>query len=156
VEPVGPVEGEDGDAVVDRLQQVLRHGDPPGPRVRRWYHRPAAPAGRRTRRGGLVLERVDRVQLAVRDRWQAAKTFGRLLGASIVRDEASAHLGARRAVLALGESEVELCEPSGPGPARAHLERWGEGLLTAGFAVADAADARARLARAGVVFVADG
>ena len=64
-----------------------------------------------------MLERVDRVQLVAKDRQAAARTFGDLLDAQAVREEPSAYLGAARLVLALGSSEVELCEPSGPGPA---------------------------------------
>ncbi len=103
-----------------------------------------------------MLERVDRVQLVVRDRAQAAKAFARLLGAEALREAPAAHLGARRTILALGESELELCEPTGPGRARAHLERWGEGLLAAGFAVADMTDVHARLAEEGAAFSEDG
>jgi catechol 2,3-dioxygenase-like lactoylglutathione lyase family enzyme len=103
-----------------------------------------------------MLERVDRVQLAVKDRQAAARTFGNILGAEPVGESDSAHLGARRTVLALGESELELCEPVGPGPAREHLERWGEGLMTAGFSVADVPALRRRLASQGARFAEDG
>ncbi len=103
-----------------------------------------------------MLERVDRVQLAVRDRHAAAKAFADLLGARPAREAESAYLGARRTVLALGESEVELCEPAGAGPVREHLERWGEGLLTAGFAVRDMTDLHARLAEEGAECAEDG
>ncbi|MEK7387580.1 MAG: hypothetical protein AABZ83_14165, partial [candidate division NC10 bacterium] len=65
-----------------------------------------------------MLERVDRVQLAVRDRHAAAKAFADLLGARPARESESLHLGARRTVLALGESEIELCEPAGAGMVR--------------------------------------
>ncbi|OGL07369.1 MAG: hypothetical protein A3I17_05845 [Candidatus Rokubacteria bacterium RIFCSPLOWO2_02_FULL_72_37] len=99
-----------------------------------------------------MLERVDRVQLVVRDRSAAARTFVDLLDARPIRERDAAYLGARRTVLALGESEIELCEPTGPGPAREHLERWGEGLLTAGFTVPDATDLHARLAEEGIEF----
>jgi hypothetical protein len=61
-----------------------------------------------------MLERVDRVQLVVRDRRAAARIFGEVPGAQPVREAKSAYLGATRLVLALGASEVELCEPSGP------------------------------------------
>ena len=54
-----------------------------------------------------MLERVDRVQLVVKDRQAAARTFGDLVGAQAVREETSAYLGAARLVLALGSSEVE-------------------------------------------------
>ncbi len=103
-----------------------------------------------------MLERVDRVQLAVRDRHAAAKTFADLLGAALVGETPSAHLNARRSILRLGESELELCEPGGAGPVHEHLERWGEGLLAAGFAVRDMTDLHARLAEEGVEFAEDG
>jgi catechol 2,3-dioxygenase-like lactoylglutathione lyase family enzyme len=103
-----------------------------------------------------MLERVDRIQLAVRDRAAAARTFIELLGATPAREAPSAHLGARRSVLRLGECEVELCEPSGPGPVQEHLERWGEGLLAAGFAAPDMTELHAAFAEEGVGFVEDG
>jgi catechol 2,3-dioxygenase-like lactoylglutathione lyase family enzyme len=103
-----------------------------------------------------MLERVDRVQLVVRDRAGAARTFRDVLGAEPVRESDGAHLAARRTVLALGESEVELCEPAGPGLARDHLERWGEGLMTAGFAVADMGALRRHLGALGITVAEDG
>ena len=103
-----------------------------------------------------MLERVDRVQLAVRDRHAAAKTFADLLGAAPAGEAPSAYLGARRLVLRLGESLLELCEPAGAGLVREHLERWGEGLLSAGFAVRDMTDLHARLAEEGAEFAEDG
>jgi len=60
-----------------------------------------------------MLERVDRVQLVVKDRQAAARTFGEVLGAQPVRNAPSAHLGAERLVLVLGSSEVELGERFG-------------------------------------------
>lgn len=83
-----------------------------------------------------MLERVDRMLLAVADLGQATQTFGRALGAQALRAVASAHLAARGQVLALGESELELWCPDGPGPVAQHLERHGEGLLAAGYATA--------------------
>ena len=43
------------------------------------------------------------------------------------REAPSAYLGAARLILAVGSSEVELCEPSGPGPAAEHLRCTGRG-----------------------------
>ena len=103
-----------------------------------------------------MLERVDRVQLVVKDRQAAARTFGEVLGAQPVREAPSAYLGASRLVLALGSSEVELCEPSGPGPAAEHLSAQGEGLMTAGFSTRDMAALRANLERHGCRFVSEG
>jgi len=103
-----------------------------------------------------MLERVDRVQLAVTDRQAAARTFGYVLGAEPVREAPSAYLGAIRLVLAVGSSEVELCEPSGPGRAAEHLSAWGQGLMTAGFSTRDMPALRANLERHGCRFAAEG
>jgi hypothetical protein len=83
-----------------------------------------------------MLERVDRIQMAVADAAEAAGAFGDLLGAEPTREEDSEYLNARRTILTLGDSEVELCAPRGAGIVRAHLDRWGPGLLAAGFSVA--------------------
>ncbi len=103
-----------------------------------------------------MLERVDRVQLVVQDRQAAARTFGAVLGAQAVREAPSAYLGAARLVLAVGSSEIELCEPSGPGPAAEHLSAQGEGLLTAGLSTRDMAALRANLERHGCRFTSEG
>lgn len=103
-----------------------------------------------------MLERVDRVQLAVEDREAAARVFDEVLGAQPVRETSSPHLGATRLVLALGSSEVELCQPSGPGPAADHLRTQGEGLMTAGFSTRDMGALTANLARHACRFVVEG
>jgi len=82
----------------------------------------------------VLIERVDRMQLAVRERAAAEETFTRLLGAERAREDESAYLNASRTILSIGESELELCEARGPGVVRDFVERWGEGLLCAGFA----------------------
>ena len=103
-----------------------------------------------------MLERVDRVQLVVKDRQAAARTLGDVLGAQPVREVPSAYLGAARLVLALGSSEIELCEPSGPGPAAEHLRLQGEGLMTAGFSTRDMATLTSNLERHGCRFTSEG
>jgi hypothetical protein len=84
-----------------------------------------------------MLDRCDRLQIAVGDRRAAARTFMALLGAEPAREAASRHLGAKITVLALGESEIELCQPDGAGRAQDHLDRHGEGLMTAGYSTPD-------------------
>lgn len=103
-----------------------------------------------------MLERVDRVQLAVADTGPAARAFQNILGAEVVREEASDHLNAQRTILALGASEVELCAPRGAGIVRAHLDRWGPGPLTAGFSVASVPALRAHLIAEDVEFTNEG
>jgi hypothetical protein len=103
-----------------------------------------------------MLERVDRMLMAVRDRARAAQTFESLLGAVPDREDSSAALGARRSVLRVGESELELCEPAGPGPIADYVERWGEGLFAAGYATSRLDELAERLERRGAAFIREG
>jgi catechol 2,3-dioxygenase-like lactoylglutathione lyase family enzyme len=84
-----------------------------------------------------MLTRVDRVQLAVRDRAQAEETFRESLGTEKVREDSSELLKAGRSVVQAGSSEFELLEPAGDGPVQGHLGRWGEGIFAAGLATPD-------------------
>ncbi len=103
-----------------------------------------------------LIERVDRMQLAVNDRAAAEETFGRLFGAERARLDESAQLNAWRTILSIGESELELCEPRGPGIVRQFLERWGEGLLCAGYAAADVDALAAHLDAMAAPYVREG
>ena len=99
-----------------------------------------------------MLTRVDRMLLAVRDRAAAARTFRDLLGAEKVGDDRSDLLNAKRSVVQAGISEFELLEPAGDGPAQAHLDRWGEGLLACGFSTPDLSALCGRLSGRGVAW----
>lgn len=99
---------------------------------------------------------VDRIQVAVSDRERARDVWGEVLGAEPVREDAVESLRSHRTVLGLGDSEVELLLPTGPGPVADHLGAWGEGIFAAGFAVASLGDARERLADAGVRWTEEG
>ena len=84
-----------------------------------------------------MLERVDRILMAVRDRKVAAENFVKLLGAEFSRESRSEHLKADRTILSLGESEVELCQATANGPISRFIERWGEGLYAGGLSATD-------------------
>lgn len=84
-----------------------------------------------------MLDRCDRVQIAVHDAAKAAQRFGQLLGGEVARRDHSRHLAAKRTILAVGESEFELCEADGAGSTQDFLARRGEGLMTAGYCTAD-------------------
>jgi len=103
-----------------------------------------------------MLTQVDRIQLVVPDGARAARAFADLLGAAIAREDAIAALGARRTVLALGTSEVELLEPDGAGPVATFLAATRGGVYAAGFATRDAAAVSAGLRAQGVAFEATG
>ena len=99
-----------------------------------------------------MLERVDRVQLAVRDREEAAGTFSAVLGARRDREDHVRVLNADRIVVRAGQSEFELLQPSGDGPVATYLERWGEGLFGAGFSTPDVTALAAHLEKEGLHF----
>jgi len=103
-----------------------------------------------------MLDRCDRVQIAVQDGVKAAERFCRLLGGEIARRDYSRHLNAKRTILAVGESEFELCEPDGAGFAQGFLSRRGEGLMTAGYCAADLDGLVRRWEGLGVAYDADG
>ena len=103
-----------------------------------------------------MLDRCDRIQLAVNDAAAAATRFALLLGAEVARRDRSAWLGAQRTVLAVGESEIELCQSDGTGRTADFLARRGEGLMTAGYSTPDVAALTRRLQGLGHAAAADG
>ncbi len=103
-----------------------------------------------------MLERVDRLQLAVRDRSEAVGTFRDILGAQEVRQDRVTALNADRTVMQAGECEFELLQPAGDGPVARYLERWHEGIYAAGFSTRDVSAVARRLNDAGVVFQQEG
>lgn len=103
-----------------------------------------------------MLERVDRVQLAVRDRAAAAATLAAILDARTVGEDEVRVLAAKRTTVQAGESEFELLEPAGDGPVASHLERWGDGIFAAGFSTADVPALARRLRQHGIHFHEEG
>jgi len=103
-----------------------------------------------------MLTAVDRVQIVVRDREQAAETLRGVLGAVDVRADDVRALGARRAVVQAGTCEFELLEPDGDGPAADFLAQRGEGLFGAGFATPDLDALCRRLEQKGVTALREG
>jgi predicted enzyme related to lactoylglutathione lyase len=73
------------------------------------------------------------MQLAVHDRAAAEETFRAIFDAAKVGENESELNAATRSVMQVGISQFELLQPTGPGPVQEFLDRWGEGLLTAGF-----------------------
>jgi catechol 2,3-dioxygenase-like lactoylglutathione lyase family enzyme len=103
-----------------------------------------------------MLERVDRMQLAVRDGAEAARSFGAILGAEKVREDALSLYSAKRTVVQAGDSEFELLEPNGPGPVADHIEQWREGIFAAGFSTNDLGDVSSSMSAAGVTYRDEG
>jgi hypothetical protein len=103
-----------------------------------------------------MLSRVDRIQVVVSDRTAAAAAFRRLLDAAVVREDHVRVLAARRTVLSLGSSEVELLEADGAGVAADFLAATQGGLFAAGFATPDVARLRAHFVARGMAFEEEG
>lgn len=103
-----------------------------------------------------MLTRVDRVQAVVADRGATAAAYTRLLDAQVVREDRVGVLGARRSVVRLGASEVELLEPDGAGLAADFLAHTKGGLFAAGFATPDIARLGAHLQARGVSVIEEG
>jgi hypothetical protein len=103
-----------------------------------------------------MLEYVDRVQLAVRDRKAAAQTLVEVFGAEITGDDEVRTLAAKRCTVHAGTSEFELLEPSGEGPVQAFVLSWGEGLFAAGFSTNDLQALASRLSARGMKFTDEG
>jgi Glyoxalase/Bleomycin resistance protein/Dioxygenase superfamily len=103
-----------------------------------------------------MLISVDRIQLAVRDRTEAATTFAAVLDAREVRQDHLDLFNAERTVIQAGASEFELLTPSGPGAVAEHLERWGEGIFAAGFSTPDLTAMAAHLTDCGLEVREDG
>ncbi len=93
-----------------------------------------------------MLDRVDRVLLAVRDRAVGVETFDDVLGAEFVReDKLGTPYNAKRSVVQAGDSEFELLEPDGEGLVSQHIDRWREGIFAAGFSTSDLPEVTRRL-----------
>jgi hypothetical protein len=104
----------------------------------------------------LVIDRVDRVQVVVKSAAAAAVTFSKLLGTEVVDRKPGAYLAARRTIIALGESQIELCEPDGSGRAADFLAARGEGLMTAGLSCARPSHLAGRLEALNFTAIEDG
>ena len=96
--------------------------------------------------------RLDRIQLVVPDRSDAAAAWQRLLDAPLLREDRVRSLGCRRSVIGVGTSEVELLEPDGAGP----VADAGPGLFAAGLVWRFFRWRRIKQAHADAIFDDDG
>ena len=96
-----------------------------------------------------MLERTDRIALAVADVEPAIESYRVIFDAEVAGDEKDAAAGARRVTLQWGRDQVELYEPTGDGPVARFLAAGRRGLFAGGFASADPAALAARLESAG-------
>src|SRR5215472_10550397 len=98
---------------------------------------------------------IDHLGIAVKSLEQARK-FYELLGLSVVSEEVVAHEKVKVAMVPLGESRIELLEPTGPDSVVARfLEKRGEGLHHVAIHVPDLRRAVETLKASGTRFISE-
>lgn len=86
----------------------------------------------------MHLQRIDHVGYAVEDLEEAVAYHEGLYGAEVVHRETMESDGVREALLAVGDSYIQLLEPTRPdSPVARFLERNGPGVHHIGYGVAD-------------------
>ena len=103
-----------------------------------------------------MLERTDRLALAVRDASVAAEQFRHIFDATVIDQTNDALSGSRRITLQWGRDLVELLEPTGDGPVADFLSSGRMGVFSGGFALADPGRLAARIERKGIPIHQDG
>ena len=102
---------------------------------------------------GFEVRKIDHLGIAVRDLETALLPY-RLLGLEVHEYETVEDQGVRTAVLALGESRLELLEPTRPdSPVARFLEKRGEGIHHVAIGVHDLQAALTHLANQGVELI---
>ncbi|MGH3666568.1 MAG: methylmalonyl-CoA epimerase [Egibacteraceae bacterium] len=88
----------------------------------------------------MRLQRIDHVGYAVTDLEEAVAYHQRLYGAEVTHREDIERDGVREALLAVGDSFIQLLEPTrNDSPVAAFLRRNGPGVHHVGYGVADVA-----------------
>ncbi len=99
----------------------------------------------------MELTRIDHVGIAVEDLDAAVAYHEQRYGARVVHREEIASDGVAEALIAVGESYIQLLAPTAPdSPVRRFLDRQGEGLHHIGYGVDDVAATLANLRADGV------
>jgi len=103
-----------------------------------------------------MLDRVDRIQMTAPNASGVARRWCELLDASVVGEDPVAPLGAIRVTVAVGDSLLEILEPTEPGIAQAHLDLGAGGPMSIGFATSNMDALHDHLARLNIHGVAIG
>ncbi len=84
-----------------------------------------------------MIEKIDHIGIVVKDLDRAIKVYSEALGLKVKMIEVLEEYQVKMAFLPVGETLVELIEPTGPGVAQHFLEEHGEGLHHICYRVAD-------------------
>ena len=93
-----------------------------------------------------MLSGVDRIQMTAANAVAVGNRWCELLDATMLGDDSVEALAARRVTIQLGDSLVEILEPTGAGIAQAHLDRGAGGPLAIGVATSDMGALKSHLA----------
>ena len=100
--------------------------------------------------------KIDHIGVAVKSLAEAIKVYEDAIGLQVSGYDQVDEQGVRVAMLNIGESRIELLEPTGPGtPIDKFMAKRGEGIHHIAVAVDDIEAAMARLKAAGVRLVDD-
>lgn len=98
-----------------------------------------------------VVVRIDHVGIAVPDLDEALEFYQRVFGVASVHEEVNDAQGVREAMVAVGDTTIQLLAPLSPDSTIAKfIDRSGPGLQQLAFTVTNIDEAMARLSDAGV------
>jgi methylmalonyl-CoA/ethylmalonyl-CoA epimerase len=101
----------------------------------------------------VVIRRIHHAGIVVKRLADACRFYRDVLGLPVMREADIPEQGVRAALLAAGDSEIELLEPIGPGGVARFLERRGEGLHHLCLDTPDVAGDLAELGKKGVELI---
>ena len=103
-----------------------------------------------------VITRIDHVGIAVPDLDQAIRFYSDAFGVEVVHEEVNEEQGVREAMLAVGDSFIQLLAPlRDDSPIGRFLDRQGPGIQQVAYTVDDIEVAAERLRAAGVRMLYD-
>lgn len=101
-----------------------------------------------------MISKIDHIGVAVANLDETVKFYSEMLGMKVEKTETHAEQKVKVAFLPVGDTEIELLEPTDPESAIAkHIKNKGEGIQHIAFRVNDIAAAIAELKGKGMRFV---
>ena len=97
-----------------------------------------------------MLEQTDRLALAVRDADEAANSLNMIFDSVVVDDSKDVIANARRVTLQWGYDQLELYEPTGPGPVASFISSGKRGIFAGGFALKEPSILAEKIKQAGI------
>ena len=101
-----------------------------------------------------MIKKINHIGIAVNSIDQALKLYTEVLGLSLKDIEVVEEQRTRTAILPVGESKIELLEPTdAEGPIARYLEKFGEGMHHLALEVADIEDALSKVSQSGMPLI---